>query len=101
MHAKFRVFVRRLTIDVHGARDWPADEVERNKFNQTLSLLMRHSYRLTSFTLCARSQFDPIQPLASRHHYFSMWSPVRLLDYLWVSKLSELDIDTCGSEFKN
>lgn len=30
-----------------------------------------------------------------------MWSPARLLDDLWVSKVSEIEIDTSGSEFKN
>lgn len=68
MRAKSKVFVRRLTIDMHGASDWPADEVEGNEFNQTLSLLMRHCSRLASFTLRARSQFDPEQPLAPHHH---------------------------------
>lgn len=71
------------------------------ELDQILSSLIRDCHSLTSFTLRARSQFDPAEPPAPRHDYLFMWSPARLRDDLQVSKISDLEIDTCGSEFKN
>lgn len=98
VHTKYKLLLRRLKIDLHGSRDWPVNQ--DNELNQILSSLIRNCHRLVFFTLHARSQFDPADPLAPRHDYLSMWSPARLLDDLQVSKISNLEIDTCGSEFK-
>lgn len=62
---------------------------------------MLHCSRLASSRLRASSQFDPAQPLAAHHHYLVAWSPVDFLDGHWVSKFTELEIDTCGSGFKS
>lgn len=101
MQTKLRIFLKWLAIDVCGIEDWPAEK-GNEELDEILSLLMCRCCHLTSFTLRAHGQFDPAQPLAPRHHhYLSMWSPARLLDALWASKLLELEIDTCGSELKN
>lgn len=94
----YQLFLRLLKIDLHGTTDWPVNQ--DNELDRILNSLIRDGHRLTSFTLRARSQFDPAEPLAPRHHYLSMWSPARPLDDLQVSKISNLEIDTCGSDFE-
>ena len=98
VHAKYRLLIRQLKIGLHGTKDWPINQ--KNELDQILSSLIRDCDRLTSFALRARSQFDPAEPLAPRHHYLSMWSPNRLFGDLQASKISNLEIDTCGSQFK-
>ncbi|KAJ6049542.1 hypothetical protein N7444_006258 [Penicillium canescens] len=44
--------------------------------------------------------FNPEEPLAPHTNYLETWSPTKLLDTLQCSKISELVIDTCGSEVK-
>lgn len=100
VHAKLRTFSRTLTFHVHGPNDWPAEESLEQLNEKFNSCLLRCS-RLVSFTLLVRTQFDPAQPMAPHNDYLSLWSPARFLDAFGVCKLSELVLDTCGSEFKD
>lgn len=95
-HAKLRVWVKSLIVDMCRFEHWP-DE----KGNGALDdILMLQYCRLSSFSFRAHIEHAGV-PLAPRINYLSKWSPARFLNAPWLSKLSELEIDTCGSEFKN
>lgn len=94
-HAKLKVCVKSLIIDMCLFEHWPG-----KKGNETLDdILMLQYCRLSSFSFRAHSEHAGV-PLVPRTNYLSKWSPNGFLDAFWLSKLSELEIDTCGSEFK-
>lgn len=117
VHEELRRFTRQITIDIQGFEDWP-DKKERpheeaeerdSQWNEALAvhldrfgaLLLPSCSHVDSFTLRARSQFDPAEPFAPRCDYLSLWSPASLVDTLQTCKISELVIDTCGSELNH
>ncbi|KAJ5529142.1 hypothetical protein N7527_002535 [Penicillium freii] len=99
VYPKLRAFLRQLIVDVHGPRDWPAEQ-DIAKLNAILTSLVEGNH-LASFTLHVRSQFDSENPLAPRQQYISTWNPTRFLNVLGTSKLSHLVIDTYGSEMSS
>lgn len=95
-HAKLRVWVKSLIIDLCRFEDWPGKKGD----GALDAILMLQYCRLSSFSFRAHSEYTG-EPLAPRTNYLSKWSPTRFLNAPWLSKLSELEIDTCGSEFKS
>ena len=106
-------FTRRVTLHIHSVEDQPnrenphsdIEEQKEAKWERALvnhlekfSVLLLRCAGLNNFTFQAHSHFDPRDPLAPRQEYLSTWSPAGLIDNLPTSKLTELVIDTCGSE---
>ncbi|KAJ5782940.1 hypothetical protein N7457_004714 [Penicillium paradoxum] len=94
---KIRTYCRILTIDINGSGDWPGEH-DIDKLNSKLNSLVDGNNYLRSFTLRARSHFDPAHPLAPRKQYITKWNPTEFFNMLGTSKLSHLVIDTYGSE---
>jgi hypothetical protein len=93
---KLKILARRLTVDMKDTLDSHGHE----ELDRCFSRLLPHCSRLIGLNLLAHSHFDPEEPLAPHTNYLETWSPTRLLDTLQCSKISELVIDTCGSEVK-
>lgn len=93
---KLTFFLQRLTIDMEHTPDWHTDD----ELNDGFSQLLPRCVRLTAFALRAPSHFDPDKPLAPVTKYLGSWSPIGLFDTLHLSTISDLVIDTCGSEFQ-
>ncbi|EYE97496.1 uncharacterized protein EURHEDRAFT_295967 [Aspergillus ruber CBS 135680] len=95
-HAKLKVWLKSLIVDMCCFEHWPGE-----KSNGALGDILTLQYcRLSSFSFRAHSEHVGV-PLAPRTNYTSKWTPARFLDAPWLSKLSELGIDTCGSGYKN
>ncbi|KAJ5085022.1 hypothetical protein N7532_009793 [Penicillium argentinense] len=94
---RLKLFLQRLTIDMKHSPDWHADDGLNDGFIQ----LLTRCVHLTAFILRAPSQFDPDKPLAPVTNYLESWSPTSLFDALHLSTISDLVIDTCGSEFQS
>lgn len=114
MHEDVTRFTRRIDLHIHGVEyqsneknpdSEPEEEQKGAKWEKALvshleklnELLLRCA-RLENFTFQARSHFNPKDPLVPRQEYLSTLSPAGLIDNLPTSRLSELVIDTCGSE---
>lgn len=119
---KFRPCVKRICINLKGFEEWSLFEhvamtsdlpyypiqffkyermeVLRERLDRLISYLPKFS-RLESFTLQALCENDPIQPVASRHQYLGSWSVLGLLETIPKSKISELVLDTCGTDLSD
>lgn len=64
----------------------------------SIRMILPHCTRLACFALRSLTKFNPADPLAPRQKYLAAWSPASLVDTLYAANISELIIDTCGSE---
>ncbi|KAJ5580198.1 uncharacterized protein N7459_006183 [Penicillium hispanicum] len=90
--------VRRLEIDLTPASDRQVDEEFNVNLNEVLSRLLPRFVQLRTFTLLARGYFNPKTPMAPYTDYLGQEFSMKFLEILPFSLLSDLTIDTSGSE---
>lgn len=88
-------YLQLLTIHMEPTSDQRANEDLNNSFGR----LLPHCTQMKTFTFSAASYFDPAKLYIPSTNYLGLWSPESLLNMLQFSILSDLTIDTCGSDF--
>lgn len=91
---------RRLEIDLKPVSDRQIDEELNVNPDQVLSHVLPRCVQLRTFSLLAKGYFNPKTPLASYTNYLGQGGSMNLLEILPFSVLSDLTIDTSGSEIK-
>lgn len=92
--------LRRLKINLKPVSDQQVDKLDTD-FNDVLSSILPYCTQLKTFTLFANGYFSTERPLESYTDYLKECSLGHILKVLPFSILSDLTIDTSGSEIQD